>query len=101
MIKHIVMWSLKDEYNGRSKAMLAQDLEKVLLDLKNKIPQLKKIEVGHNEINFDRNNDLAIVTEFESFEDLAIYANHPDHLKVVAFVREISTARAAIDFTIK
>ncbi len=100
MIRHIVMWSLKDEHNGQPKKILAQKLKTQLLDLESKIPQIKQIEVGINEINFDRNHDVALVTEFESFDDLSIYANHPDHIKLVAFVRSISTGRAAIDYTI-
>lgn len=100
MIKHIVMWSLKNEHNGLSKSTIALELKSKLLDLKGKIPQIKKIEVGINEINFDRNNDVVLITEFESFNDLSIYANHPDHLKLVEFVRENSISRSAIDFTI-
>ena len=101
MIKHIVMWSLKEEYNGQTKNTIANELKTRLLDLENKIPQLKSIAVGINEIHFDRNHDVVLITEFNSFDDLAIYANHPDHLKLVEFVKQISTARAAIDFTLE
>lgn len=100
MIKHIVFWSLKDEHNGQSKKELALELKKQLLALESKIPQIRKIDVGINEINFDRNHDVALDTEFESFDDLSIYANHPEHLKLVSFVRSISTNRVAIDYTL-
>ncbi|PKP28267.1 MAG: stress responsive protein [Bacteroidetes bacterium HGW-Bacteroidetes-19] len=100
MIKHIVMWSLKEEYNGQSKNTIAKELKTRLLELENKIPQIKSIEVGINEVNFDRNHDVVLITEFDSFDDLSTYANHPDHLNLVEFVKQISTARAAIDFTL-
>jgi hypothetical protein len=100
MIKHIVMWSLIEEYNGQPKSTVAKELKTRLLELENKIPQIKSIEVGINEVNFDRNHDVVLITEFDSFDDLSIYANHPDHLKLVEFVKQISTARAAIDFTL-
>lgn len=100
MIKHIVFWSLKDEHNGQPKKELALELKRQLLDLEKKIPQIKKISVGINEVNFDRNHDVALDTEFETFDDLSIYATHPEHLKLVGFVRTISTNRVAVDYTL-
>ena len=100
MIKHIVMWTLKDEFNGLNKNEIAKELKNQLLALQNKISQIKSIEVGVNEINADKNHDIILITEFQSFDDLSIYAKHPEHMKVVEFVRNISTGRAAIDFTI-
>ena len=99
MIKHIVMWTLKDEFNGLNKNEIAKELKNQLLALENKIPQIKSIEVGINEINEDKNHDVVLITEFESFDDLGTYAKHPEHMKVVEFVKSISTGRAAIDFT--
>ena len=50
MIKHIVMWSLKEKYKGQLKEQLAEDLKNRLLNLKSMIPQIKKIVVGINEV---------------------------------------------------
>ena len=99
MIKHIVMWTLKDEFNGLNKNEIAKELKSQLLSLESKILQIKSIEVGINEINEDKNHDVALITEFNSFDELAIYAKHPEHMKVVEFVKRISTGRAAIDYT--
>lgn len=99
MIKHIVMWTLKEEHNGKLKNEIAEELKGKLLALKDKIEQVKSIEVGINAIHPDKNHDVALITEFESFDDLAIYAQHPDHLVVVDYVKGIATGRAAVDFT--
>lgn len=99
MIKHIVMWTLKEEHNGMQKNEIAKELKDKLLALKDKIEQIKSIEVGINAIHPDKNHDVALVTKFETFDDLAIYAKHPDHMLVVEFVKEIATGRAASDFT--
>jgi phenylalanyl-tRNA synthetase alpha subunit len=101
MIKHIVMWTLKDEHNGKNKPEIAEELKSHLLSLKSKISELKSIEVGFNAIHQDKNHDVAIVTEFESFDGLAIYAQHPEHLKVGEYLKGIATGRAAIDFTLE
>ena len=97
-MKHIVMWTLKDEFNGKNKQQLAEELKKQLLALKDIIPQIKNIEVGINSINHEKNHDLVLITEFKNTEDLTIYSKHPEHLKVVEFVKNIATGRAAVDF---
>jgi lambda repressor-like predicted transcriptional regulator len=98
MIKHIVLWKLKEQHNGKTKDTLANEMTSRLLELKKLIPEIKFMEVGRNVIYPERNHDLVLVSEFNSFDDLELYANHPEHLKVVAFVKEIVTSRAAIDY---
>lgn len=100
MIKHIVMWTLKDEYKGKPKDEIANELKKRLLALENKIDLIKSIEVGINAIHPEKNHDVVLITEFDSFDDLANYSTHPDHMNVVDFVKEISTGRAAVDYHI-
>lgn len=98
MVKHIVMWKLKEELNGKSKNELASEMKVRLLDLKGKIHELKNIEVGINGINFDKNSDIVLITDFNTYNDLSVYANHPDHLKVGDFVKEVAISRACVDY---
>ncbi|MGE4289062.1 MAG: Dabb family protein [Salinivirgaceae bacterium] len=98
MIKHIVLWKLKEQHNGKSKDTLANEMTSRLLELRKFIPEIKSMEVSRNTIFPERNHDLILLSEFNSFNDLENYANHPEHLKVVAFVKEIVTSRAAIDY---
>lgn len=98
MIKHIVMWQLKEELDGKKKPELAAELKEKLLALKNEIDELMSIEVGLNAINHDKNHDVVLITEFKNYDDLAIYAKHPKHLKVVDFVGKVITTRAAVDY---
>lgn len=98
MVKHIVMWKLKEEHNNMTKDELILEMSNQLLELKGKINELVDIQVGVNGIHFEKNSDLVLITEFNSFEDLEIYAKHPDHLKVVAFAKEIVIERACVDF---
>ena len=100
MIKHIVMWKLKDYARGTSKDQNALELKSVLEDLKNKISVIKQIEVG---INFNKSSaayDVVLYSEFDSLQDLQAYQKHPDHVKVVDFVNEIRDDRAVVDYEI-
>ena len=77
MVKHIVMWKLVDEKDGKTKDRLAQEFKEKLLALKTLIPQLIEIEVGLNAIHPDKNSDIVLSTTFNTFDDLTVYANHP------------------------
>ncbi|MEK6450421.1 MULTISPECIES: Dabb family protein [Myroides] len=95
MLKHIVMWRLKEENKEANKI----EMKNQLMALKDKIEALKAISVEFNHIDATQANfDVMLYTEFLNFNDLAIYANHPEHLKVVDFIKSVVTERVAIDY---
>ena len=97
MINHVVLLKLKGYPDAEKEAVLAK-LKSGLEALKNKIEQLKHLEVGLNyELNA-KSYDVCLITHFESFADLDIYRVHPEHLKVVELINEVTVDRAAVDF---
>ena len=70
----------------------------MLEGLKNKISQVKYIEVGLNYEMDAKSHDIALLSHFESVEDLDKYRIHPEHLKVVARIGEVTVSRAAVDY---
>lgn len=101
MIKHIVFFGLADHAEGKSKIENANIIKAELENLINFIPEIKKIEVGINCPNAPKTNfDIALYSEFESFETLDIYQEHPEHKKVAAFIGKVRTSRAAVDYEV-
>jgi len=98
MINHVVLFKLKD-YSAEEKAQIISELKVKLLALKNIIAEAKYIEVGENYELESKSYDLALLSHFESVEDLDAYRVHPEHQKVVARIGEVTVARAAVDFT--
>jgi hypothetical protein len=97
MINHIVLFKLKD-YPAGEKETILDEVKALLQELKAKIPEVKYIEVGLNyEVNA-KSNDIALISHFENVEDLDKYRVHPEHLKVVARIGEVTISRAAVDF---
>ncbi len=93
MITHIVLFKLKD----RS----AESVEKardVLLGMKGKIPQLKYIETGMDIVRSDRSYDIALITKFDSLEELISYQAHPVHMKVAAYINSVKESSVSVDF---
>lgn len=101
MVKHIVMWNLKEEALGKTKAENAQAIKEKLEALKSEISEIKYIEVGVNNKDYAPNNyDVVLITEFESFEALYEYKVHPKHQEAGKFVGEVTESRAAVDYKI-
>ena len=98
MIKHIVMWKLKDSAEGNTKAQNAALIKEKLEALPQKISQIKFMEVGINVNPSDMAYDAVLVSDFESMEDLEAYQNHPEHKKVQGFVKAVREARVVADY---
>ena len=99
MIKHIVFFRLAENAEGKSKAENAEIIKAKLENLQNLIPEISKIEVGINVPNAPKTDfDIALYSEFESFEALDTYQEHPEHQQVAAFIGKVRTARAAVDY---
>lgn len=96
MIKHIVMWTLKEE----NKAENATKMLAMLNDLNNKIDVVIKLEAGQNITDSERNFDIALYSEFKTAEDLEQYRIHEEHQKVVQFVRQVTERVVAVDYKI-
>jgi hypothetical protein len=98
MINHVVLFKLKEFETIEEKQSVLNEFESKLLNLKSLIHELKFIEVGKH-IHIDSPSyDLCLITHFDSVADLEIYKVHPDHLKVVDFVKQVTIDRAAVDF---
>ncbi len=97
MINHVVLFKL-NEYAEEEKVKIISELKSLLEGLKDKIAEVRYIEVGVNyELNA-KSYDLGLISHFESVEDLNKYRVHPEHKKVVARIAETTSARAAVDF---
>lgn len=101
MVKHIICLKLKEFADGNPKSENAKLAAEKLLELKNKIKEIKSIEVGLNSPHTPADNfDLVLYTEFNSFADLEIYQKHPEHVKVADFIKKIRETRACVDYEV-
>lgn len=97
MINHVVLFKLKG-YPEAEKVAVLRKIKEALESLKDKIEQIKYLEVGLNyELNA-KSYDVCLISHFESLADLDVYRVHPEHLKVVELVQETTVERAAVDF---
>ena len=100
MIKHIVMWQLKDHAEGADKATNALKM-KALLDACNGIvPGMLKLEVAIAQPGLEATYDVVLYSEFDSSAALDAYQNHPQHQALKPFVGAIRLARQCMDYEV-
>ncbi len=90
MIKHIVVWKMKEEVSAEQKAEMKARLEV----LQGTINELIYIEVGVDE----GNGAMSLTSTFASKEDLDTYQAHPAHQDVVGFVKPLVADRTVCDY---
>ncbi|MBD3245831.1 MAG: Dabb family protein [Candidatus Omnitrophica bacterium] len=98
MLKHIVMWKIKDVHEGTPKEELIAELTRRLKELKTSVPGVQRLEVGRNVSPRPTALDLVLVTEFKDDEALQHYRNHPAHLEVVEYVKKVAAAGYVVDY---
>lgn len=98
MVKHIILWTLKDSLSETEKETVKQEIKGGLEGLKGKIPGLLDIHV-QTECLASSNADLMLDSSFESEEALKGYAVHPEHVAVAdGKVRPFTAVRSCLDF---
>ena len=98
MVKHIILWQLKDELSDADKVQVKADIKAGLEGLAGKIPGLIDIKV-QTEGLASSNADLMLDSTFEDEESLKGYAVHPAHVAVAdGAVRPHTKTRVCLDF---
>ena len=100
MVRHIVMWTLKENALGADKAANAQSMKAKLERLNGRIDGLKRLEVSCSVLVADPECDVVLVSEHEDRAGLNAYANHPEHQACVAFIKEVAATRRVVDYEI-
>lgn len=100
MVKHVILWTLKDEYYGQQMDEIKLGIKEGLEGLKGQIPGLVDIQVNIVPLS-SSNADLMLDSTFESEEALKGYATHPAHVAVAnEKVRPFTASRVCLDYEV-
>ena len=98
MVKHVVMFKMKifasEEVLKRNVSLIFDELN----SLPELINEIKSFEVGINESESARAYDLVLVSEFNDYASLKLYQDHPEHLKVVSLIKELTENTIVVDY---
>ncbi len=94
MITHLVFFKLTDPSAENLSATRAK-----LLSMEGQISLLRHLEAGVDVIRSERSYDVALITRFDSMEDLQAYQVHPYHAgEVVPFMKSVCSSILAVDY---
>lgn len=100
MVKHVILWTLKEEYSDEQKKEIKKDIKAGLEGLKGRIPGLVDIQVNIDGLA-SSNADLMLDSTFEDEASLKGYAVHTEHVAVAdGKVRPYTAIRSCLDYTI-
>ena len=100
MVKHVILWTLKDELSELEKEEVKKEIKEGLEGLKGVIPGLIDIVVNTNGLP-SSNADLMLDSTFDDEEALKAYAVNPAHVAVAdGKVRPYTKTRSYLDFKI-
>ena len=100
MVKHIILWTLKDQYSTEEKAEIKKGIKENLEGLVGRVPGLLAVTV-RTEYLPSSTVEVMLDSTLESEEALKSYRVHPAHVAVAnTFVRPFTATRACIDYEI-
>ena len=98
MVKHVILWTLKDEFSDAQKADIKKGIKEGLEGLKGQIPGMIDIKVNIDPLA-SSNCDLMLDSSFEDEVSLKGYAVHPAHVAVAdGKVRPFTASRVCMDY---
>ncbi len=97
MIKHIVSWKV-DNLNLRKK--YCDDAAELLQQMREHISGLITLEVNADESRIDSSSDIVLYSEFESWDALTHYNQHPLHLEFKEYLGPFIVERRMADYEI-
>ena len=101
MVKHIILWTLKDSLSEEEKIQIKKSIKEGLESLQGVVPGVTDIKVQIDGRLSSSNADLMLECILESEEALKGYAVHPAHVAISnSRVRPFTAIRSCLDFTI-
>ena len=97
MLRHIVMIKFKPEVDLVD---VSAETKKILLALEKSIDPLLKMEVGLNFSTRSSAYDLVLLADFSDEDGLNVYRDHPDHIKVLDYLKNVMHKATVVDYLI-
>ena len=100
MVRHVIVWTLKEEYSGDEKAKIIAEIKEGLEGLKGVVPGIVEIKVNTEGLP-SSNGDLMLDSLFENEDALKGYSVHPAHVAVAeGKVRPVAKTRSGGDYEV-
>jgi heme-degrading monooxygenase HmoA len=98
MIKHIVMWKLRDHAEGADKAGNAARMKARLDACADLVPGIVEFEVALARPDLEATYDVVLYSVFADRAALDAYQEHPQHVALKPFIGAVRLERQCMDY---
>ena len=100
MVKHIILWQLKEELKGEEKEQVKNNMKAHLEALVGKVPGLISMQIVIDGLE-SSNADVMLDSTLEDETALKGYAVHPEHVAAAdTYVRPFTAVRTCMDYEV-
>lgn len=99
MVKHIVLFRFRSDVEPAVRRSVADTFRARILALPQKLDFIRHLEVGFN-INTDEQWDIALVSAFDTLDDVRRYSAFPDHQAAAGELKKYLDGRSCVDFEV-
>ena len=100
MIKHIVMWKLKDQAEGADRTGNAARMKALLEGCRDIVPGIVEFEVALAQPGLEATYDVVLYSVFKDKWALDAYQDHPAHVAVKPFIAAVRAERQCMDYEV-
>lgn len=98
MVTHMVLWNFKPEIREEERPALLREMKARLEGLAGKIPGLVSVRFIDSPLP-GTTHGMGLVTTHETAADIAVYASHPEHVRIAdLYVRPYTCDRSCLNF---
>ncbi|MBQ9428711.1 MAG: Dabb family protein [Clostridia bacterium] len=97
MVKHVLLWQLKDEMTDAEKAAAKAKMKKELEALVGVVPGLLSLHVVTEPLE-TANTDVMLDSTMTDEDALRGYIVHPAHVAAATYVRSVVKSRVCMDY---
>ncbi len=100
MIVHISMAKYKESALGCTKEENIRRMKAMTEGLKDKVPTLKRIEVGVNVLHGPDDYDVVSYSEYEDMQAAQATVKHPAHDELIAALKEVTEGSHTVTYEV-
>jgi hypothetical protein len=100
MVKHLVMWRIRRRSDAEDPGELQGQILRTVDSMRQGIDGLRFLEVGFNRRHAADAADLALYSEFDTWDALVAYEAHPLHGELKDLIGPLRAERRVVDYEI-
>jgi len=92
------MFKLTDVKDNEDRMQKVDKIKSAFMPLRNIINVVESYEIAINKRDTEFSYDIAIISEYITWNDLETYLKHPEHQKAIEICKDIKKDKAVIDY---